>query len=124
MKNKLILLKSIVAMFSVSFACAAISDSVVRKYETPPSSSTSANVPYISDEAMEECVKIYNKAKWLSEEMQHSQVDNYNQKSVDDYNLKVTEHSVMIDYFNEYCAGKQSESAYRAAQKLNQQGNN
>ena len=31
---------------------------------------------------------------------------------------KVTKLQRMIDYFNEYCAGKQSESAYKAAQKL------
>lgn len=92
-----------------------------RDYVVPPSSSTSANVPYISDEAMEQCVIIYNKAKWLGEEINRTSVNQYSKSSVNNYNAKVNRHSGMIDYFNDNCAGKQSESAYRAAQKLNNQ---
>jgi hypothetical protein len=36
---------------------------------------------------------------------------------------KVSKFTRMTDYFNKYCAGKQSESAYKAAQKLNQESN-
>lgn len=103
-------------------ACAFVTAGVTGKeYEIPPSTTTSANVPYISDAAMEQCVKLYNEAKWLAETIQKSTVDQYSQASVDSYNAKVSQHSEMIDYFNNNCAGKQSESAYRAAQKLNQQ---
>lgn len=53
-------------------------------------------------------------------EMDGTQVNNYSQTSVDSYNNKVHSHTEMINYFNNNCAGKQSESAYKAAQKLNQ----
>lgn len=48
-------------------------------------------------------------------------VDQYSQTSVNNYNSRVKEHSNMIKFFNANCAGKQSESAYRAQQKLNNQ---
>lgn len=92
-----------------------------RDYEIPPSDTTSSSVPYISDEAMEYCVKLYNEAKWLLEEIDRTVVNQYSQSSVNSYNSKVSKHSNMIDYFNKNCAGKQSYSAYKAAQKLNQQ---
>lgn len=94
-----------------------------KNYEIPPSSSTSTNVPYISDEAMEQCVKDYNEAKWLAEKINKTNINRYSQSSVNDYNAKVARHSKMTADFNRNCAGKQSESAYRAAQKLNQQRN-
>ena len=87
-------------------------------YEVPPSI-TGSYAPVISDSAMEQCVKLYNKAKWLMDEIDQIQVNQYSQSSVDNYNSKVTRHSRMIGSFNQDCAGKQSESAYRAAQKLN-----
>ena len=92
-----------------------------KTYDVPPSSTTSINVPYISDEAMEECVKLYNEAKWLGEDIAATNVNQYNHASVDAYNARVSRHSEMISSFNEDCAGKQSESAFRAAKKLNQQ---
>lgn len=92
-----------------------------KEYEIPPTSRTSANVPWISDAAMEQCVKIYNEAKWLGEEIDRTTVNQYSQTSVDLYNSKISRYSEMVDSFNRKCAGKQSESAYRAAQKLNQQ---
>ena len=88
-------------------------------YEVPPSRSTSSYVPYISDKEMERCVEIYNKAKWLSDEVDRTVVNKYDQNAVDSYNSKINHYSKMIDYFNKNCAGKQSESAYRAAQELN-----
>lgn len=104
------------------FLCLFVSNGAsARNYEVPPSSRTSANVPYISDAAMERCVKIYNDAKWLHAELSRSNVDQYSPSSVSAYNAQVARHSKMTDYFNTNCAGKQSESAYRAAQKLNQQ---
>lgn len=71
---------------------------------------------------MEQCVKDYNEAKWLYEELNNTQVDQYSQASVDAYNAKVERHTRMTNAFNRNCAGKQSESARRAAEKLNQQG--
>ena len=53
------------------------------------------------------------------DEIDQIQVNQYNQLSVDNYNSKVSRHSKMINSFNKDCAGKQSESAYRAAKKLN-----
>lgn len=90
-----------------------------KEYTIPPSSTTRGHVPYISDKAMEACVKLYNKAKWLDEEISRTYVDQYSQASVNAYNNKVHRHSQMINNFNRNCAGKQSESAYKAAQKLN-----
>lgn len=92
---------------------------LAQTYEVPPSSSTSSYVPYISDEAMEQCVILYNKAKWMANEIESAYVNQYSQASVNAYNDKITKHASMIDSFNRNCAGKQSESAYRAAQELN-----
>ncbi len=71
---------------------------------------------------MEQCVILYNEVKWLGEELQKTTVDQYSQASVDTYNNKVSKHSEMTNRFNSDCAGKQSESAYRAAQELNKHG--
>ncbi len=90
-----------------------------RTYEVPPTSSTRGSVPVISDEKMEECVKLYNKAKWLGEEINSMYVNQYDSSSVTNYNNKVRKHSSMIRKFNAECAGKQSYSAWKAAQKLN-----
>jgi len=90
-----------------------------NQYQVPPSSSTLGSVPVISDAAMEECVKLYNKAKWLMEDIDRTQVNNYSQSSVNSYNKKVSRHTSMIKRFNRDCAGKQSYSAYKAAQRLN-----
>ena len=92
---------------------------IAANYEVPPSTSTSGNVPYISDHAMEQCVKLYNNSKWLNEEISGIAVDRYSQKSVDRYNNKLQQYTDMVASFNQSCAGKQSESAYKAAQKLN-----
>lgn len=94
-----------------------------RDYVTPPSTSTSSSVPWIADAAMEECVKKYNEGKWLLAEINEIYVDKYSEDSVNYYNFQVTRHSKMINDFNRDCAGKQSESAYKAAKKLNQQQN-
>lgn len=90
-------------------------------YKAPPSSVTRNHVPVISDEKMEECVEIYNKAEWLGEKLNNQVVDSYSQESVDKYNKEVGKHSALIDKFNRECAGKQSRSACEAAQKLNRQ---
>jgi len=90
-----------------------------NQYQVPPTSSTRGSVPVISDAAMEECVKLYNKAKWLMEEIDRTQVNSYSQSSVNSYNTKVKHHASMTKSFNRDCAGKQSYSAYKAAQKLN-----
>ena len=68
---------------------------------------------------MERCVVLWNEAKWLGDEIDSTQVDQYSQASVDAYNEKVTDHTRMTNTFNRDCAGKQSESAYKAAQELN-----
>lgn len=106
------------------FTSYALNNAFAREYVTPPTSRTSANVPWIPDDQMEYCVKIYNEAGWLEEEISSTYVDRYNQYSVNAYNEKVNRHSNMINYFNAHCAGKQSESAYKAAQKLNKEQQN
>jgi len=103
----------------VSISALLASSALGQTYEVPPSRSTSNSVPYISDYAMEQCVVLYNKSKWLSEEIERTLVDQYSQASVDAYNNKVTTYSSMLSTFNSDCAGKQSESAYKAAKKLN-----
>lgn len=107
----------------VLFAFLNAGNSFAQNYEIPPSDTTYSNVPYISDEAMEKCVILYNQAKWLAEEINATQVDRYSQVSVDAYNQKISRHSQMTTAFNRDCAGKQSESAYRAAQELNKKNN-
>lgn len=92
-----------------------------QKYETPPSKTTMGAVPIISDEKMEQCVKLYNEALWLRDELQSSEVDLYDEAAVEAYNNKVSQHGVMISKFNQECAGKQSQSACEAAQKLNRE---
>lgn len=92
---------------------------IAQEYVTPPIKSTHGSVPVISDEAMEQCVKIYNEAKWLSEKLNNTHVNQYDNASVDNYNNQASKHSQMINYFNQSYAGKQSYSAWKAAQKLN-----
>ena len=62
-----------------------------------------------------------NEAKWLANEIRRTkdQVDIYSEASVNEYNNKIARHTNMTEYFNRNCSGKQSESAYRAAQELN-----
>ena len=90
-----------------------------RTYEVPPTLSTRGSVPVISDEKMEECVKLYNKAKCLGDEINSMYVNQYDSNSVNNYNNKVRQQSSMTRKFNAECAGKQSYSAWKAAQKLN-----
>ncbi len=97
----------------------AIAGAFAQTYEVPPSDRTSSSTPYISDEAMERCVVLWNETKWLGEEIDNIQVNQYSEASVDAYNNKVTRHTNMTNAFNRDCAGKQSESAYKAAQELN-----
>ncbi len=104
---------------SVALFMVVSSSVAAQSYIAPPTSSTRSHVPVISDEKMEQCVKLYNEAEWLSEKIDQTQVDNFNQESVDNYNQMVNEHSRMTDQFNAECAGKQSRSACEAAKKLN-----
>lgn len=110
----------ILCVLAIIASVSAGTNAFSREYEVPPTRSTSADVPYISDAAMERCVKIYNQAKWLREDLQRAKVNQYSKSEVNAYNSAVNRLSAMTDDFNENCAGKQSESAYRAAQKLNQ----
>ncbi len=88
-----------------------------QNYEVPPE--VRGNGIVISDAAMEECVKLYNETKWLNEEIDRTVVDQYNSYSVNAYNAKVNKANMMSQMFNRDCAGRQSQSAYEAAQKLN-----
>jgi len=90
-----------------------------RTYEIPPTSSTRGSVPVISDEKMEECVKLYNESKWLGDEINSMYVNQYDSNSVNEYNNKIRKQQFMTRKFNAECAGKQSYSAWKAAQKLN-----
>lgn len=101
------------AVFAVSSTLTA------QSYVIPPTSSTHNYVPVISDEKMEQCIKLYNESKWLFERVNRMQVDSYSQQSVDNYNTLVHKHSGMTSEFNAECAGKQSRSACEAARKLN-----
>jgi hypothetical protein len=112
-----------VFLFTLLFSVMSIVQAEARKYEVPPSNSTTRSVPYIPDKEMERCVEIYNESTWLGEEIDKIQVDKYSEAEVNSYNAKVSKFTRMTDYFNKYCAGKQSESAYKAAQKLNQESN-
>ncbi len=112
MKNKILLMTTFLVVFGTD-------ELLARQYEIPPSHTTSSFVPVISDEAMEACVKLYNEAEWLFKEISNTSVDNYSQNSVNNYNTKVNKHSNMNNRFNSECAGKQSESACKAAKKLN-----
>lgn len=92
-----------------------------ENYQVPPSSSTHSSVPVISDAKMEQCVKLYNEAKWLYDDISKMNVDQYSQNSVDHYNSEVQRHRLLTDKFNNECAGKQSRSACEAAQNLNKE---
>ena len=89
-----------------------------QNYEVPPTESGS-NAIVISDAAMEQCVKLYNETKWLEEEIDRTVVDQYSSYSVNAYNDKVNKANMMSQMFNRDCAGRQSYSAWKAAQKLN-----
>ncbi len=103
---------SILLILSISFT-----QMFSQKYEVPPD--IRGNGIVISDAAMEECVKLYNETKWLNEEIDRTVVDQYNSYSVNEYNDKVNKANMMSKRFNRDCAGRQSQSAYEAAQKLN-----
>ncbi|ORU93821.1 MAG: hypothetical protein A6F72_07670 [Cycloclasticus sp. symbiont of Poecilosclerida sp. N] len=90
-------------------------------YVTPPTTSTRSYVPAISDDKMEQCVKLYNESEWLYKKMNDTSVDSYSKKSVDNYNKMVEQHTRMASTFNTECAEKQSRSACKAAQKLNKE---
>lgn len=92
-----------------------------QSYQVPPSSSTTSYVPVISDEKMEECVKLYNEATWLSQSLNSQVLNRYNAEEVNAYNLKVSQHRSMISKFNNECAGRQSRSACEAANRLNEE---
>lgn len=102
-------------------ACYALNAVANNYYTAPPTSSTRGYVPVISDEQMKQCVEIYNQAKWLSDELNRTSVNRYSAASVNAYNQKVSQHSQMIGWFNQNCAGKQSRSACKAAAELNRQ---
>ena len=90
-----------------------------RGYVVPPSKTTYTSVPVISDAEMEQCVILYNEAEWLRDEIDKTVVDQYSERSVASYNNKVATFNRMNSSFNSKCAGKQSQSAYEAAQRLN-----
>ncbi|BDX02837.1 hypothetical protein MACH16_15850 [Marinomonas pontica] len=113
--KKINLMTGVIILFYFSSSVAQPS------YKIPPSISSSASVPVISDQRMQACVEIYNHAEWLASEIKSEKIDIYSQESVDSYNALITKHSNLIDNFNRECAGKQSRSACEAAQKLNRE---
>ena len=64
-----------------------------QQYVVPPTSSMHGYVPVISDAQMEQCVEIYNQAKWLGDSLRNTRVNQYSNDSVDLYNQKVAQHS-------------------------------
>lgn len=97
------------------------SSALPKPYKAPPTSSTSGYVPVISDELMEQCVKIYNEAEWLENDLNHTSVNQYSQYEVNQYNHNVAKLNQLTNWFNQNCAGKQSRSACEATNRLNQQ---
>lgn len=93
----------------------------VEYYIVPPTSSgySTSMHDVISDEAMKQCVKLYNEALVIEKKLKSMVVDQYSEISVNTYNAEVMTHKNMISSFNRQCAGKQSQSAYEQAQKLN-----
>lgn len=98
--------------------------SIAQNYVLPPSSSTRGHVPVVSDELMEQCVEVYNQAKWLEEKINQMVVDQYSNESVSQYNVNVDKHHTLTNWFNNNCAGKQSYSACKATQELNRKAGN
>jgi hypothetical protein len=90
-----------------------------QQYEIPPTEATRGYVPVISDEQMEECIKLYNEANWLEEKIDSAVVNRYEALEVEAYNADIERYSNMTEKFNRECAGKQSKSACEAARKLN-----
>lgn len=106
---------SFILLFFGSTHCA-----IASHYTAPPTSSTRGYVPVISDQQMEQCVEVYNQAKWLGEELDRTYVNQYSSYEVNAYNQKVVQQQQqMTNWFNQHCAGKQSYSACKAAQELN-----
>lgn len=89
-----------------------------QQYVAPPTTSSGSG-GVISDAEMEKCVRIYNEAIWLKEKLEKTNLDRTSSAAVNVYNEKVREFTNMTNYFNNNCAGKQSYSAWKAAQKLN-----
>lgn len=111
-------------MKKINFAISLIFISTTlfaQSYKTPPTSSTSGYVPVISDELMEQCVRIYNEAEWLESDLRQTSVNQYSQYEVNQYNQNIEKLNKLTNWFNQNCAGKQSRSACEAAKKLNQQ---
>ena len=102
-------------------AAVAISDAfdVEGGYEIPPSTQTQGYAPVISDEAMQECVKIYNEALAIEKALSSARVNEHSSYEVNLYNESIRAYSQLIDRFNANCAGKQSYSACKAVQELN-----
>ena len=90
-----------------------------QTYKQPPSTNSYGYAPTISDEMMQECVRVYNKAKNLQNSLNSTSVNRYLAYEVNEYNAKVRQASQMIDWFNVNCAGKQSYSACMATMELN-----
>lgn len=90
-----------------------------QAYKQPPSASSYGYVPTISDEMMQECVRVYNEAENLQNSLNSTSVNRYSAYEVNEYNAKVRRASQMIDWFNANCAGKQSYSACMATMELN-----
>lgn len=91
-----------------------------KEYQVPPSS-TGPSAAYISDAAMERCIIVYNQMLDIERELSRASLtlDRYDAGAVNAYNQQVDQHRTMSRQFNRDCAGKSSESAYRAAQALN-----
>ncbi|PCC99191.1 hypothetical protein [Halopseudomonas pelagia] len=118
--NKSIKVNSVRGLMILFFAGAVASQALAQTYVIPPSDSTTRHVPVISDLAMEQCVSDYNESNWLEQDIKRTTIDEYSQASVDAYNAKIERLNNMTSAFNQNCAGKQSASAAKAAEKLNQ----
>lgn len=109
------------ALTLVVVASSASSAFAKGSYTVPPTHSTYGHVPVISDAQMRECVELYNQQKWAAAELSQTRVNHYSQQSVDAYNQQVNKINQMTNEFNKKCAGKQSESACKEANRLNRE---
>ena len=85
------------------FLCVASYIFANNGYEVPPSSSTFGYVPVISDRQMEECVRVYNNILRMERNLSGS----------------ASQYNNSVDWYNNNCAGKQSQSACEATNRLN-----
>ena len=96
-----------------------ISSLYAKSYEMPQIEFKKGNVPMISDEQIEFCVKLYNQIKWLSEDLT-KQKSSKNQANARIYNINVKKYRNLANLFNNECAGKLAADVKTITENLNE----